>query len=202
MYVLAVVESKTIIPSGIYYYPNVPLYCLVPWNADVCLFAIPFMAVGKYSKEMALIWKEHFEDSIRKKETILLCLAAAIFVIFGFFQICGVYPVDINMKYVHYSNFVLCILLPLSVGVILMKCSMALSNGGGYAATTLCEVGKASLTIMYTHLLIRDYIMIPAFGEKYSVLLWVFISCIIGVLIRILANKNTFTSMIILGKWG
>ena len=37
MYALAVIESNTMIPNGIYYYPNVPLYCLIPWNADVCL---------------------------------------------------------------------------------------------------------------------------------------------------------------------
>lgn len=72
--------------------------------------------------------------------------------------------------------------------------------GGGYAATALCEIGKASLVIMYTHLLIRDYIMIPIYGEKYSVILWTLITCIGGILIYIVARKNRFTSMIILGK--
>lgn len=71
---------------------------------------------------------------------------------------------------------------------------------GGYAATALREIGKASLVIMYTHLLIRDYIMIPIYGEDYSVMLWTFIACIGGILIRNFARKNKFSSMIVLGK--
>lgn len=54
--------------------------------------------------------------------------------------------------------------------------------------------------IMYTHLLIRDYIMIPIYGEDYSVMLWTFIACIGGILIRNFARKNKFSSMIVLGK--
>lgn len=199
MYVLAVIESKVIIPDGIYYYPNVPLYCLIPWNADVCLFSVPFMAVGRLLREEILKTKEKIENHMRIREIVLICIAFGVFIMFSVLQMCNIYSVEINMKYVHYSNLVLCAVLPLSAGYVLKKCSMLLSNVRGIA-TALCEIGKSSLTIMYTHLLIRDYIMIPIFGEKYSVILWIIISCIIGILIRVIAKKNKITSMIILGK--
>lgn len=71
---------------------------------------------------------------------------------------------------------------------------------GGYAATALCEIGKASLVIMYIHLLIRDYLIIPLFGERYPVILWTLTTCISGILIRTLAKKNRISSIIVLGK--
>lgn len=197
MYVLAVVESKVIIPDGIYYYPNVPLYCLIPWNADVCLFAVPFMAIGKYVKESASEKQEVCFNG--KSKQVLLMAAVALFALFSTLKVCDFYSVEIVMKYVHYSNLILCAVLPLSAGVILIKGAMALASGG-YAATALCEIGKASLVIMYTHLLIRDYIKIPTYGENYSVILWAIITCISGILIRDFAKKNKFSSMIILGK--
>lgn len=197
MYVLAVIESKVIIPNGIYYYPNVPLYCLIPWNADVCLFAVPFMVIGKYIKESSP--KEREGCFTGRSKQILLGGAVVLLALFGTLQVCNFYSVEINMKYVHYSNLILCAVLPLSAGVILIKGAMALANGG-YAASALCEIGKASLVIMYTHLLIRDYIMIPIFGEKYSVILWTFITCTSGILIRNFAKKNKLSSIIVLGK--
>lgn len=197
MYILAVIESKLIIPDGIYYYPNVPLYCLIPWNADVCLFAVPFMAIGKYMKERSLEKREVCFTG--KSEQVLLGVAVVLFALFSALRVCNLYSVEINMKYAHYSNLILCVVLPLSAGVILIKGAKALANGG-YAATALREIGKASLVIMYTHLLIRDYIMIPIYGEDYSVMLWTFIACIGGILIRNFARKNKFSSMIVLGK--
>lgn len=198
MYTLAVIESKMIIPNGIYYYPNVPLYCLIPWNADVCLFAVPFMAIGKYVKESSS--EKRGNCFKRNREQVLLVAAIAVLAVFSILQVCNLYSVEINMKYVHYSNLVLCVVLPLAAGVVLKKGAMALANGGTHVATALCEIGKASLVIMYTHLLIRDYIIIPIFGEKYSVILWTFITCISGILIRTLIKKNKFSSVVVLGK--
>lgn len=129
MYVLAVVESKVIIPDGIYYYPNVPLYCLIPWNADVCLFAVPFMAIGKYVKESASEKREVCFN--RKRKQVLLMAAVALFALFSTLKVCDFYSVEIVMKYVHYSNLILCAVLPLSAGVILIKGAMALASGGG-----------------------------------------------------------------------
>ena len=198
MYLLSVVESRTVIPNGVYYYPNVPLYCLIPWNADVCLFAIPFMAIGKYMKDC--LSEKQVNCLARNYEQMMLGVAVAVLALFSLLQICNLYSIEIDMKYVHYSNFILCAVLPLSAGVILRKCAISLSNGGGYAATALCEIGKASLVIMYIHLLIRDYLIIPLFGERYPVILWTLTTCTSGILIRTLAKKNRISSIIVLGK--
>lgn len=63
----------------------------------------------------------------------------------------------------------------------------------------LADIQKNSLSIMHLHLLIRDRIMIPLFGIKCPISIWIIVSCVIETVITYIASKVAILRLLLLG---
>lgn len=162
--VLAVLESNLLIPKNTFEFP---LYLNFPLNMDVVLLVIVYVRLG-------ILFRKKLENND--------AFATKLFVI-GFLIFGCVVAMDLldwgsfslDMKYSNYNNIVLIVLIPVCAYFILY-CVAKWLERIPLIAKTLGEVGKNSMCIMYVHLMVRDFIIIPVFGEKYSIPLYVIIT--------------------------
>lgn len=174
---LAYLETYTVIP-----YDYIPHDFCFPWNADVCLMAVPYVAVGYYGKGIV----DRIYCFMKNSKLIIITVNvgfSAVILIGCLAYYYGHYDMFV-MKYSRYAYPIDAILIPVAAGYILLllsvifeklKCVYILKK-------YLIRIGQSSYYIMWTHILVREHIMIPIFGETYSVLLWILLSSICGVL--------------------
>jgi fucose 4-O-acetylase-like acetyltransferase len=186
-YLLAITESIFFIPMD---NSQIPIYLRFPWNFDVCLLSIVYFSIGYYLKKKKLV--------LTKTMISILGISSILVVIICIYLMQkNVLVYDMNMKYSQYKNFVLPLMLPLTFGIII-RISVGLLDKIPYINTSLQICGKASMVIMYIHNPIREYIMAPLFGEKYSVICYILLSCLLGMIIYKLSYRKKW-SLFILG---
>lgn len=119
------------------------LLFFVPWNLDVCMLSIPYMAIGYYYKKN--------EPVIREKILKTGSFAAA-FLGMGIFIVMdlqGIFQYTFKMKYSEYTNFILPLLIPVAAFVVLYKVAEWIIENR--LQCVLTELGKISLVLMYEH---------------------------------------------------
>lgn len=114
---------------------------LLPWSAESVLICVPYLAIGH---------NDVFSKTKRKNG--LYIVAVALLVIGIAMKLDENYVMDI--KYGVYPNALKGIAYPLSVYVILMYIGQCLKWG-----RIPERISIHSMTIMYTHLMVRDYIL-------------------------------------------
>ena len=107
----------------------------------------------------------------------------------GFNNVISIYRFD--MKQGIYPDLVSAIFVPIVFGVALFYLSDRLAKFRG--SVVLENIGRISMPIMYLHLAIRDTIIIPVYGENYSILLWAVLTVIVAYSFRMIANQFTLT---------
>ena len=169
-YILGILESIYLIPLD---NAQISFWLRFPWDVDVCLLSIVYFAIGYYSKKMNLI---------RIYNKWLMIISIIVVVISIYLMQINVITYDFNMKYTQYKNFVYPLLFPLIFGILIMQISLCLKKIR-YVNQLLASCGRASMVIMFIHNPIREYIMIPLFGQSYNIALYTLISCGVGILI-------------------
>lgn len=160
-------------------------YCLsLPWNMDVCLFAVAFVAIGFYGKS----YLKDVQSGIGQSNLTLAACCAALAVIVVLHQR-GIITVKTDMKYSIYTIWSAPVAL--LIGYVLLRVSMMLAKIP-IVSQLLAFIGQNSLIIMYAHLPVRDLI-IKAVGESYSIagciVITVLISALISLMIKFVKKK-------------
>lgn len=186
-YLVSVAESIFLIPAD---NAKIPLLLRFPWNLDVCLLSIVYFAIGFYFKKV--------EIKIQKNTRFMLSIASIIVVVICIILMnVNIFTYDMNMKYSQYKNWMMPLILPLAFGILIRQLSRWLDEIS-YINRLLQICGEASMVIMYIHNPIREYIMIPFLGEKYSVIVYILLSSVLGMIIYRISNGKKW-SLFILG---
>ncbi len=120
----------------------------VPWDADVCLLALLYVAIGFYGREQLTKWMR----SENSRYDILACAAA---VLLGAF--CWVcyrmqrFSYAFDMKIVHYRALVPAVVLPVLFGIVLLRavrwaCRIAM------VSDVLTFLSRTSVPILFLHM--------------------------------------------------
>lgn len=181
MYIFAHIESL--------YFQDIKGLFFIPLGLDICLIAVPFLYIGKFIKHWVIRLSE---DYVFKWKIFTLSLFLIIFFFMLIYFNFIIYKMD--MKYVHYQNFILDVFVPLVFTFFIITSSIFLKEI--FLGPILGKVGKASLIIMYLHLPI-----IFVIKNHLTVLPLVIVSCLIPILLRELFIKNKHTARIFLGQW-
>lgn len=142
LYILAILFSFFTLK-----HPNVIFY--IPWNLDVCLLAIPYLAIGRTIHIYITENKNQFFSG--KYGVLLLFGSIGIIAILFFLYKYKIYEFIFNMKYGIYRSFLLPIIVPLAFGLIFL---CIICTFGAYNRNFLSYLGKNSMVIMYIHQLV------------------------------------------------
>lgn len=122
----------------------------VPWNADVAMFAISFYALGN-----AFRIKKWLEE--HRKRLVLITSAVVYCVLF--FSAYALHYIDfgLDLKHRQYYYFGSSVLTPLTITIILAGLSLLLTKWP-VTRKILCSLGRASMPVMYLHLVVGNVI--------------------------------------------
>lgn len=158
----------------------------VPYNLDTALLGICYIAMGYAFKKQIV----HLNILKRNYVVISLVVMAAFVLVCSFDSLH-----DFDMKYQKYGNPFKSVVYPLLASIVLLFISN-LCVRIRFIKTLTTYLGKASLVIMYTHLLFyqlfHDIISLPV-----SLKLLLFI--LIGSVLYFIFSKSVFLSYIFLG---
>ena len=191
-YVVAILESNFLnqfrTPQGL---PTV--FCF-PWNVDVVLLATVYFFIGYYGDNIIRFLRKRISH-------VSVLYMIMISIIFGFLicDLTGISNFKIDMKTTDYSNLIFTVLVP-TICFLMFKLLAEKIQRFRLMSTVLCNIGKVSLIIMYTHIYVRELIIKPILGDKYSICIYIIVSIIIGMLIFNFANKNKILGFLLLGK--
>ncbi|MGN9060495.1 hypothetical protein ACTM96_13380, partial [Mediterraneibacter faecis] len=105
----------------------------------------------------------------------------------------------IDMRYSVYKNWLLTLVIPICFFIVLFLLSKAVEKIP-VINNVLFYIGDASLIIMYLHLIIKDNVVIPVWGEGYSIWLYLLVSVIISMTFYFISKRNTLTNWLFNGK--
>ncbi len=191
MYTVGIAWSKLMVPESIAGYP---MYLRFPWNADVVLVALPYVYIGHRMRDYIC------RKKIRKIEYLASGIVAlAIISVTAYLFVSGELVFLIDMRYSVYKNWVLTLVIPICFFVVLFLLSKVVEKMP-VINSVLFYVGDASLIIMYLHLLIKDSVVIPAWGEGYTIGLYLLVSVIISMGVYSISKLNAITNWLLNGK--
>lgn len=116
----------------------------VPWNADVCLYALVFYAIGQALRRTKLL-------EMPKSRNIVFTLSLALLLGFLYLYSHKILDYGLDMKHRQYYYLGTNLVVPLIFTLLLGKLSMTLSKVS-YLNKTLIYLGRAAMVIMYLHL--------------------------------------------------
>lgn len=148
--ILCALYFGAIITSNVVKFKDSNLLFFVPWNIDVCMLAVPYMAMGYYyKKNETTLHEKLFRNSIFLASLLIIGIFIAI-------DLFGIYQYTFRMKYSQYTNFILPLLIPIAASVVLYK--MAEWIVESRLQGVLVEFGKISMVLMYVHNFIIDQV--------------------------------------------
>lgn len=175
---VAIVESQIIVKRQV--------SIILPWDLDVVFLAVSYIAMGHLFK---LAVHEINTRGLYEVLSKVVIGIIAIWAVASYSKVISIYKFD--MKQGIYPSFVSAIFVPMIFGMALFYLSDHLAKFR--SSIVLEKIGGISMPIMYLHLVIRDTVIIPAYGKNYSILLWVVLTIIIAYLFRMLMNRFTLT---------
>lgn len=191
MYTAGVIWSNLMVPDSIAGYP---MYLRFPWNADVVLVALPYVYIGYKLRD--IIKRKNVRKTVYLAAGIgalgIISVTASLFML-------GHLNFLIDMRYSVYKNWLLTLVIPICFFVVLLLLSKVLEKIP-VINNVLFYVGDASLIIMYLHLMIKDNIVIPVWGEGYSIWLYLLVSIVISMGVYFISKLNALTNCLLNGK--
>lgn len=122
----------------------------VPWNADVALLAVIYLAIGFYSKKRIAEWMN--EDNKKYDVTVLIVIALlVIFIVFNYSDGRRWYYFD--MKYLYYKELFLAVVIPSAFGLVLCRTVFWIEQCKGLcvAENLFAYLGRMTIPIMFMH---------------------------------------------------
>lgn len=122
----------------------------IPWNLDISLYAITFYAIGDLLRRSKLLRKSYFNAWF----TLL-----PIVIIFAFIVLYskGILAFHLDLKSHEYNHLLTDFIVPLSIILILITCSMVLQRYRIFSYI-FAYIGRASMVIMYLHIFMAFFV--------------------------------------------
>lgn len=164
--------------ESLFYIPNNKIYSSwsliykMPLNIDVCLLSIVYFMIGYYYKDKINLIKGKVN-----KFVFIICLI--IFLTLINLYISGKFNFYFDMKYSHYRNFLLNIMIPLLVGYLLLTFSFIIKES--YIGSILRIIGNYTIPIMYLHIPLNTYV-----SDLFKYRIYIYIYLLIGILIPLM----------------
>lgn len=153
----------------------------LPWGLDQMFGALVFIYIGYIYN-----WKQ-----LSKPLQIILSLIALVFPFFNFE--CG-YNYILNMQKMEYDNFILDLIIPCSFAMLFYKLSLIIKKIP-IVNKILEELGRASMTIFFTHAAIFSLI-----GNEYPITR-ITAALGLGYLIHQILLLNTYLRLFFIGEY-
>lgn len=166
---------------------GLPVYLCFPWNIDVALLAIVYFAV-------AYLWKsKKVRSSGRngKLEIVFLLITLLLVAMCFYLDNKGLIFFRLDMKNSDYRELFLTVLIPICCFYIFQMIAKTLAHCK-IIGPILCRIGQLSLIIMYIHILVREMIVKPLWGDNYSIVIFIVLSILISHIIQEIIKKNKF----------
>ncbi|RJE83630.1 hypothetical protein D3P07_25105 [Paenibacillus sp. 1011MAR3C5] len=158
----------------------------LPWNADVSLIAITYFFFGYYMKLL--------DNKVNHKIIAPTVVIASILILYlGYI---GVFQYSLDMKYLHYNNFFLDLLIPITLSLSVIYISIIFSKIP-LLKLMATELGISSITIMYLHFAIRKFLELSPY---YNVFTFTIVGVFIPLAVSKILEKNNLTSFFFLGR--
>lgn len=185
--VVAVVESHIVKQIEFLQSPG------IPWNADVCLLALVYVAIGFYFRTMINVL---FESNDRKYD-IVAGIIAMLLVVF-----CVVnsqyHWYSLDMKPVYYHELLSVLLIPCAFGIVLIRlCTwLAKIKQISFLADLLSFCGKVTIPIMFLHVPLNNFLdeKLKYTETNLGIIIYLIVGMGVPVLIGWLAKKNRKTA--------
>lgn len=176
-YILAHIESIYLIKSNARDF-------FVPWNIDVSLIALSYLAFGYYGKKLIISDKIAFGSFLAS----ILLLIAFKFRVFEF---------TLNLKSVYYQDLFLDLMIPIVFSLAIFGISRWIKNV--LLLKLLAFAGTLSIPIMYMHTTLNR--LIQSYFE-YGSYIYTFIGVLIPILMVVIIFKRfAITELLFLGKY-
>ncbi|WP_224994868.1 acyltransferase family protein [Cesiribacter sp. SM1] len=179
-YIVAHVEAFVFSIDSLLFY--------IPLAADVALLIVPYLYVGRYLR--SFMAKLEISTATALKHLLLFALLATAVLIAIHYQ---VVDYQLDMKYVGYNYPLFDVLIPVIFLFAIVSLSALLN--GTMVGKLLELFGMASLVIMYLHLP-----LIYLVGRHNHLGVLILTGCLLPLLLYLVFRRNSFTSMIFLGK--
>ncbi|MCI8577029.1 MAG: acyltransferase family protein [Lachnospiraceae bacterium] len=158
----------------------------VPWNLDVALLAVVYLAIGFYHKERINLWLAKGS----KKSDIFAVLTTCILVVFCIFNYWGgrrVYYFD--MKQLFYKELFMAIVIPCAFGIVLCRLVywIDIVDTFKWLKKGLCYLGQMTLPIMYLHVPLNTWKV----EVKYGRIVYMLIGVCVPIVFTVLLNRFT-----------
>lgn len=158
-----------------------PLHFPLPWGIDQMLGAIVFIYIGYI-----------LQNKIPKTLYTILPVIAITFTIF--ILICD-YNYELNMQKMQYDNFIFDLIVPCSFAMLFYELSLIITKMP-IGNKILEKLGKASMTIFFTHAAIFCFI-----GDEYP-MIRIVVALTLGYLVHQLLLLHTYSRLFFIGEYG
>lgn len=155
----------------------------IPWNLDVALLALVYVAIGYYGKAQVRNWLSSEEH----KYDVASVIVFAVIVVFCSFNIkFGFYYFD--MKPVYYRELILAIVVPCAFGVVIARLVywMGKRKFLNWLNRRVAFLGRTTIPIMFIHAPLNT-LLLEHF--KYGRLFYVLIGVGVPVIITLIFSR-------------
>lgn len=172
-----------VIESNLAKYVNLIRSPGIPWNLDVALLALVYVAIGYYGKAQVRNWLSSEEH----KYDVASVIVFAVIVVFCSFNIkFGFYYFD--MKPVYYRELILAIVVPCAFGVVIARLVywMGKRKFLNWLNRRVAFLGRTTIPIMFIHAPLNT-LLLEHF--KYGRLFYVLIGVGVPVIITLIFSR-------------
>lgn len=173
-YWLSIIESNYLIPK---IHSDIPWWLCFPWNVDVVLLAVVFIAIGYIIQQEP--YRQKNQSAFLPAWGVLVSIMVSVAAVGAECHYSDFYRLD--MKYSCYRNPLLLLVLVASFGLIILYMARLL-NRITYLNQVVAYIGRCSAVIMYTHLLVKSIV-------ECNPVQYVFLSIAIGCGINLTLSK-------------
>ncbi|OVE67762.1 hypothetical protein CCS79_12460 [Clostridium diolis] len=183
-YIIGILESNLFILKD-----NIKFYSYInfPWNLDVCLISLIYLSIGYFGKE----YIAKIPYKIKKEKLLFSSIAMIIIIIVKLFDYLNIYNFELDMKYSHYTNPILVVIVPICFGYLFLLVSFYLDKTP--LKKILSQIGRDSMAIMYLHVGMLT-IFKNSFGdEEYKCIIYTIIAIMVSCVFSELVSRNKVT---------
>lgn len=168
---IALIESQLISAIPLLKKPG------VPFDADVSLLCISYLAIGYYGKTVIDKWRKSDQLQVR-----LATIGIGIVLIMEFVILGGR---TLDMKQVFYPNLIYAFLIPIGYGLFLLRLCRLIAARFRCIKIALQTMGQITIPIMYLHEPLNRYLQ---FAQE-NILIYILVGIGVPVLLTMLTQK-------------
>ena len=149
----------------------------IPFDADVSLLCISYLAIGYYGKPVIDKWRKSDQLQVRLATIGIGIVLIMEFAIFG--------GRTLDMKQAFYPNLIYVFLIPIGYGLLLLRLCRLIAARLQFTKIALQIMGQITIPIMYLHEPLNRYLQ---FAQE-NILIYILVGIGVPVLLAMLVQK-------------